>query len=458
MIKSPRVINLIASILLATLLSVNTSFAASSIDSNNETELRFLTNEVLSKELDILRLNTVYRIASGYQTRSRTIRQFLYNFTASGVSLGATTTIMAHRWGTDSPDRGTLEAGAIGLVIGQAIVDGGIAIEYAIDKFREIANRKEKLDPKSVRDSIHFLKLELDSLLEARAKKIESLESMPKNTRRIILAETAVLNDIRNLALLEFARFYADEHKRKTSRNVSYINGIIATGAGGYGGSLLGLLAVTERNSRLTIPAGIGFIVSSATVMVSPITNRLFSKWSKNKTKREIRESLGNLSDHNLENLGGNLNRLSVVVNSTRNGERLKEIDSRIAVYAAEFDMLTNQMNREEHRNQRATALFKDRLISNTMIASAKTTWGTMLIFAGARQSQKPVQFNRTIAQAATVYTVGQSAWVADTLLSGKRPKSLKFPIGGQIKIPVEKLEKRIDRLRNIEGMLIKSN
>lgn len=450
----------LGALILVVLLSF-ASFAgrANSFDTiaQNEVKIHELTDRIVACELDILKLNTAFRIESSYQTKSRTIRQFLYNLAASGVSLGATTTIMAHRWSTNRPDGGTLQAGAIGLVVGQAIVDGGIAIEYGIDKLKDYQARKCGLSPGIVREKIQNMKVSLDSLLKERRDLISQLSAINPKKRKSMELESEVLEDVRDLALVEFARFFSDQHKVKTSRNVSYINGLLATGAGGYGGSLIGLLAVTDKDPKLAVPAGIGFITSSAIVMVSPITNKLFSRWSKKRTSKDIRKSLGELSNESVSDLNHDLNLLSVSVNFTPTNDRQRHISDRLAVYAAELDMLTQQVNREGNKKEKAATLFKDRLVSNNIIAAAKMTWGIMLIQAGSKHHDEPKTFNRRIAQAATVYTVGQSAWVGDTLLAGKRPKALKFPIGGQIRLPVERLEKRIERLNDIEQLLVKT-
>jgi len=74
-----------------------------------------------------------------------------------------------------------------------------------------------------------------------------------------------------------------------------------------------------------------------------------------------------------------------------------------------------------------------------------------MLINAGSTAYNSPIRFNRTVAQAATVYTVSQSLWLADTLYSAKRPKALKFPVGGELQLPVQKLEERLKLLESLE-------
>lgn len=96
-----------------------------------------LTDQIIDEELALLSHNTNFRIETNDQSKGRSLRQFLYNLTASSVSLASATTISASRWANTRPDQNLLEVSAAGLVAGQAIIQGGIVTEKALDMIQE---------------------------------------------------------------------------------------------------------------------------------------------------------------------------------------------------------------------------------------------------------------------------------------------------------------------------------
>ena len=253
---------------------------------------------------------------------------------------------------------------------------------------------------------------------------------------------------MRNLSLAEFARFYADQRKRKSARDNSYLNGLLATSAGGYGGSLMGLLATSRGQPSLTVPAGIGFITSSALVMASPVVNRFVGNRAHKKGALEIRARLGEISQSSLLALDANLNDLAL-----KNKQSvIPGYTERMAIYSAECDVLRRQLEREKQVESKGDSQFKKRMVANALISGPKLAWGVMLITAGDGFENRPARFNERVAEAATVYTVSQSAWLLDTVTSGSTPGSLKFTIGGQVPFEVKDLEYRLEKLAELKS------
>lgn len=253
---------------------------------------------------------------------------------------------------------------------------------------------------------------------------------------------------MRNLSLAEFARFYADQRKRKSARDNSYLNGLLATSAGGYGGSLMGLLATSRGQPSLTVPAGIGFITSSALVMASPVVNRFVGNRAHKKGALEIRARLGEISQSSLLALDANLNDLAL----KNKQSAIPGYTQRMAIYSAECDVLRRQLEREKQVESKGESQFKKRMVANALISGPKLAWGVMLITAGDGFENRPARFNERVAEAATVYTVSQSAWLLDTVTSGSTPGSLKFTIGGQVPFEVKDLEYRLEKLAELKS------
>lgn len=409
-----------------------------------------LTDQIIDEELALLSHNTNFRIETNDQSKGRSLRQFLYNLTASSVSLASATTISASRWANTRPDQNLLEVSAAGLVAGQAIIQGGIVTEKALDMIQERRARRRGYSLKEATATTEELKTNIDALLRRRDDLVAALDPAVYSSaiKKALSAETLVLFEMRNLSLAEFARFYADQRKRKSARDNSYLNGLLATSAGGYGGSLMGLLATSRGQPSLTVPAGIGFITSSALVMASPVVNRFVGNRAHKKGALEIRARLGEISQSSLLALDANLNDLAL-----KNKQSvIPGYTERMAIYSAECDVLRRQLEREKQVESKGDSQFKKRMVANALISGPKLAWGVMLITAGDGFENRPARFNERVAEAATVYTVSQSAWLLDTVTSGSTPGSLKFTIGGQVPFEVKDLEYRLEKLAELKS------
>ncbi|MEZ4537492.1 MAG: hypothetical protein R3D26_21200 [Cyanobacteriota/Melainabacteria group bacterium] len=209
----------------------------------------------------------------------------------------------------------------------------------------------------------------------------------------------------------------------------------------------MGLLATSRGQPSLTVPAGIGFITSSALVMASPVVNRFVGNRAHKKGALEIRARLGEISQSSLLALDANLNDLALKINRA-----LFPAIQRMAIYSAECDVLRRQLEREKQVESKGDSQFKKRMVANALISGPKLAWGVMLITAGDGFENRPARFNERVAEAATVYTVSQSAWLLDTVTSGSTPGSLKFTIGGQVPFEVKDLEYRLEKLAELKS------
>ncbi|MGD9683791.1 MAG: hypothetical protein AB7W16_21710 [Candidatus Obscuribacterales bacterium] len=413
------------------------------------------TDRIVDRELEILKLNTKFRIANAYQSKFRTIRQFAYNFLSSGFALAGSTVLATERWATRTPDPTVLEYGSAMLVTGQGIIQGGILTEAFLDKLRDRSVKKKKLDPASALASIKSLQAEIDELLGRRQKELAPLESDP-DTARLIEHETRVLELMRDLGIEEFARFYAERHSNVVSRNVSYLNGLVATGAGGYCGSLMGLLTASTGNKTLATPSGIGFIVSSSTVMASPFINRFFTRRARAAGLSEMLAEIpgSGSGPGGFEKLQAALDILSREMASIPESKYPPRLRKRHVVYKAELELLSHQLEREATVASKADRQFAHRALMNTAIAAPKLAWGTMLIYSGSALPDRSFSFNKTVASAATVYTVSNSLSVVDAVSSIKRPRSQKFIIGGQVPLALGKLDQRLLELDTLDALV----
>lgn len=429
-----------------------------------------LTNQVLQKEIDLLRLTTEFRIQSTDRSRLKPWRLFLYNLAGSGVSNAGITTIAAERWRTwrkpATASRSALKTGPILLLIGHSIILSGLLTEAALDLVKDYKSRKKGLTAKRTKKRAIDLRDEIDALLEQRKV---TLSANPTSSE-YALVESQILEDLRDLAISDYSQSFVRSQKRIATRNVSYLNGASSAATGGYMGSLCGLLAVTEKNPRLAGPAGIGFILSGAQIAGAPILAKATADISGHFSKRSLRNELFAtvLTSQNFDAHRTSFKALSLadIPNSLKN---------RIIIYDQLDLLIDEQLSNNAKETARADSDFRERLLFNAAIGGTKMGWGIQLANAGfsfqpppsssstnsgsqllglSKQKGPNELFARRVAQGATTYIPGTGLWILDSLQARARGERELYTMGSQDALPHQKLSRKLAKLEDLERML----
>lgn len=429
---------------------------------SNESEgILHLTNKIAKKELELLRLNTRFRIATTKVSKWKRWRTFLYNAGGSACSFSGITTIAAENWSTwqrpKTASRNTLKAGPTLLLIGHAIPMGGTIIEAGLDKINDIKRHRKGFSEKRTLKRVLELKSEIDGMLGERNKLIEASSSLTGIQKELAVAEGRVLKDIRDLALVEYAQFYVRARKRHISRDVAYLNAMAITGTGGFQGSLNGILSVANRRRSMAGPAGLGFLESGALIVLAPWIKKGTAKLTGKFAKKSILKKLGDMGDTTIDNLDADRTKLRDVVMKLPSQEEPRQLAKRVAIYVGESEVFRQQEAFNAAEAKKAAREWKERVLFNAAIGGPKMAWGTQLAYAGFRYyNGAPQRFSRIIANGSTCFVVGTSVWMLDTLQSRARGEIDLYTMGVQEATPIHKLQRRIKRLEELdEGLKI---
>lgn len=440
-----------------------------------------LSNQVLQKELELLKLNTYLRIHTTDRSRLKPWRVFLYNLCGSGVSNAGIITVAAERWRTwqnpASAKRSTLKAGPILLLIGHSIVFGGLLIESTLDIAKDRKQHKLGYSPKLCLERAKSLSTDIQKLLKER--EIIIADSRDSSTEQIaaLTNEGKVLNDLYDLALKEYIQVHTRANRRKASRDISYLNGMMAAGTGGYIGSLMGLLAVSNRNPHFAGPAGLGFTLSGFHIVIAPVVGRIASNMAGKKTGKQLKSEFANQIKTTPDKLSNDITELKAVQNQAQDSS----MSNRVAIYETAQEILKAHANMSANEKRKADKEFKERLISNTIVGGTKMGWGIQLMNAGFGFAPRPGVptirtpvkiggatvraalpkpkgaanvFSRRVAQGATTYIPGTAVWIADTLQARLRGELDIYNMGSQLNLPHQKLDKRLKTLESLESQL----
>ncbi len=430
-----------------------------------------LANQALQDEVELLILNTRFRMSTTDKSRIKPWRVFVYNLAGSGVATAGITTIAAERWRTwqrpATANRGALKAGPILLLTSHSIMTGGVLIEALLDAVNDCKLRKRGLDAKATQKRAMELCVAIDRTLAEREQLLARTSSLPESERQMLAAEGVVLKDFRNMALAEYIQFHVRAKRRLGARNVSYLNQLSAATTGGYMGSLCGLLAVADRNPRLAGPAGIGFTISGANIVTGPIIGRIAGNYAAKRAKTRLDRECGKigpvqLSEH-ISVLKGML---------TAHDERLA---ARVSAYETADLVFKQQSQMNAAEKKKADKEFLERCLFNASIGGTKMAWGIQLTNAGygfkqpaptppapraaagpsASSSRLPVKrpktaaqlFAKRVAQGSTSYIPGTGVWILDTLQARLRGELDVYSLGSQSALPHQKLKNREAKL-----------
>lgn len=438
-----------------------------------------VSNDILQKELELLKLSTRARLASTDKNKVKPWRTFLYNLGGSGVATAGLIAISSERWRTwkqpANAHRDVLFAGPILLLTSHSLIAGGIVLEATLDAINDRKLRKKGLDPKSTKLKALELCREIDEKLVQRNQIIASAD-MNSNSlgadKQLLEAETKVLTDLRNAALSEYAQTYVRAKRRIAARNVSYLNGFSAATTGGYLGSLCGILAVANRKPRTVGPGGIGFIISGANIMTGPILAKMAGNHFAKRGQKEIKKDVGEIPKANITQSLSQLKQL--------NTAGRQDLATRLPIYETAGDLIDEQIQANAAEKKKANKEFWERLLFNSAIGGTKIAWGIQLANAGfsyhpappaskstgpktplqalldtSAKPKNPNQvFARRVAKGATTYIPGTSLWIFDTLQARTRGELDVYTMGQQLSLPHQKLDQRLQKLSELESKL----
>lgn len=448
----------------------------------NPSQLDRLTNEILGYEIELLKLNTNFRMKSTDKNRIKPWRTFLYNLGGSGVATAGITTIAAERWRTwrkpTTASRTALKSGPIMLLTSHSIITGGILLEATLDLLNDRRIKKSGFDTKSTKKRALELVRRIDDKLKEREALLSGLNTLSQEERALALEETPVLNDMRNAALSEYLNFHVRAKKRIASRNFAYLNGFSAATTGGYLGSLCGLLAISCRKPRLAGPAGLGFTISGANIATGPELGRLVGNCAGSLDKRFLKREFGVVPKAQLA--------AHVTALRQRSSVSGTALAQRLSIYDTVDGVLKRQAAMNAKEKKTADREYIERCLFNAAIGGSKMAWGIQLMNAGygfspavakaqtpkkttAKTKPSPIAkffptprpkktqaqlFAQRVAQGATSYIPGTSLWIVDTLQSRTRGEMDLYTMGQQVSLPHQKLTDRMNKITEMETKL----
>ncbi len=256
-----------------------------------------IDEQILKKEVSLLRLNTNFRTHYMKPERNRKRRLKVFDLIGGGIAnAGDITLIDQFRRYQNKPTeglahKGRLQSGAITVLVAYLTMGSLYAGEGVWDLYTDYRGKKEGFGAKSILKQATALKTEIDALLESRKQAAEGL-SVGAAQREVFSAEDKVLRDSRDLALLEFCRLYIDSRKRHTARDMTTIGTLAVCATGAFPGAYGVINGLKNVNLKQVGGGGIGFLISGSTLTAAPFlihgSAAVTGKFSHDKLRKTI--------------------------------------------------------------------------------------------------------------------------------------------------------------------------
>lgn len=453
---------------------------------SNSSEIDKMSAKIIQKEIELLRLNTQYKIEQSKTSKWKIWRQFAYNlglFGTTNAGIDHISIIRWENWRTPGKiTRASLKAGPILLLTGHSIAIGGIFVETGLDAINELKLKRKKLDSKSYRKNFLTIKKDIDDMLISRKLLIEQ-QPLSNADFNVLRVENDLMSTVRDNALFEYATFRKEVMARKVSFHTGNLLGFSSLATGGYIGSLMSLIAVANRKPRLAGSAGIGFIISGALIPVIPVATKYAAKLGTKYANKSVIADIG-IADPLSGNRFDKIQKeLVYEVSNSPQSQILQGVKSRLSAYEIEggiLDRASISVPISEKKAQKRA--FAERLIINTIIGGTKLAYGVQLANAGFGYKVRPPYpsvkvsfpfggtkitgtlpkprgaaelFSHRVAQAATTFIPGTGLGLVDTVLSRFRQEVKAHKMKKKGIVPGAAFKERLDLLNQAEASLL---
>ncbi len=418
-------------------IEIDTTEAASTDINAELAQIEWQIRQTMLKELDLLSLNTDLEQVYKEEKRSAGKGQAAAALACHTVGEAGTATITAARWHyfrqPSAASKGIFSAGPITLIVSHSLTTANAAAAIATGLHRRQKRCRTRQDAKSFLKRAQILKVEIDENIANLEDKLKQANLSPSE-RETFATECNLLKSIEVETLQEFIRISARQ-SATFAQHMTYQGLTVLAGAsGGYGGALPSLVAVQMHRPTMAIPAGIGFVVSGALGGSAPVLSQAAALAASARTKAKSRAALAMKEDQGdkpetavTANTGQHLTHLERLVSGIDSLSVKRNLQQDLEIFMAQESMLENFRQAQRQEADLARKELWRKSITASLMGGLKATGGIMMINAGASYQKYPPKeqklansqiFNRRIAEAGTVFTVGPALGITDSLLA----------------------------------------
>lgn len=373
-----------------------------------------LAMKTIQKEIELAALNADFRTHYMQPNKWRNRRVKFYQMAAGGIANAGDITIMSHFWnyyrnpGAGLKHKGSLESGVITVMLAYLTLGSMCAAEGVHDLFNDYLAKRKGFDSKNVLKKAEALKAEIDQALSARKASVASDSGMSDSERSLLTQENKVLQDCRDLVLLEFSKLYVDARKKRIKRDVTTLGTIAVCATGAFPGALGVIRGIQDVNLKKIGGGGIGFLISGATLAGAPLLIHGGAQIGGAWTQKNLSKTLGALECKMAAQLKEDVDKLAAV----RIDAAPTTTSARLASYRKLSELLAERQEYLADEKKRNKSQAIEDFVAYAIEGGPQIAWGSMVARAGYRWNRNPSKAFKLIAQGATVNEVSWGSWL----------------------------------------------
>ena len=404
-------------------------------------EIEEYNRQILLRAIAMEKYSIAFRRANNVQGRWRGWRYFVsQEADVSTVNAGVIsqvamrTDIIEHpnRWtiadgrpvlAVNKPKNALIETSFYPQIVGQSVGALGAVVELSINKYHHDKAVKAGYGAKDAVRYMSGLKKEVADLFAARQAAVERLTTGsgsavgPELFKELVDLEGAVLDDLVDIALMEFHDFYCTAARFRVMQNSLY-SFDFSKKMVGVAGNIVNVYSLHSKRPHIGGTAGILTFSSGALIASAPLLARGAGKLAEIRHRKDVKALVADLQPRDYYRLEADRKRLADSIDERRRAGLVvsqKSLDA-FDCYQEESLRRKDQLALSTREIRAGTRTAQDNVLSALLIGSTKMALGITNMVAGWDYADDPVKANRILAGGNIAYNAGLSYAMGDNL------------------------------------------
>lgn len=435
-------------------------------------EVEELNRQILLKEVELERFSINFRKYNNIQGRWRGWRYFAFQEANAGMTAAGLTTQLVDRqrvirnanvfnvnssgkisYEPNGVNRVTQEKGLILQMVGQTVGAVGSGIELGINLHHGHAAHKKGYGSKESITFVLALRDQINALFEKRAAAVTAAH-LESDELAIAQAEEAVLRDITDMGLQEYADYHVAAKRFRAFQDSLYVFDIAKNTTGAVG-NLVNVVQTHERRPHLSGGAGVLTLTSGALIMFTPLLAQGVGKLVASSHKRALRQVVAGISPHTVDELEVHRRELNALLNKSPHSDQSIASSSKSVALLSAYDLEASQRRKQfalSTREIRAgTRSATENVRAGLFVGSTKVALGVTNIVAGWHLTHYPHKINSLVQGGTIAYASGAYFAVGENLRLRIVDEVNRKRLGARSELPAQVLAEKLKALDQLE-------
>lgn len=384
-----------------------------SVDTDDSTlhQINELTDQIVMQEIELQKLNTLFRIESVHQPKLRPWRQFLYSETNSNLTEAGLIGRMALSYpymteNSGRPNQSAVQRCAAVSMVGQFFAATGESFELLTNLRNGLKAQEKGLDAKTYRKKVAAKTEELDILIDKRDQLINSAR-LNETDLKIVDAETLLLKDVRDLALVQYGQYHSSAKKLRFFQNAAYLISISRNLVGATS-NMLNIEASRRGDTNISGHASLLNLIAGALVVATPVFGRVSGNLAGLVDRRIVSKDYAHAQARETATFVRDRLRFTEALDGLQASTALvQEQVKRSRIYSRQEALLVAQEANIKRARKQGKSTAIENVVTGTVVGSSRMAAGILGMIGAWKYSDAPWMSSRYTAAAATAYGAG---------------------------------------------------